>query len=122
MRLRWAAFAMLALAACRSTSVEHRTQGLRELYPADTTTRADVRTSLGGGPILSVTRPEAGWESCSDVDVANRADDVAMETGRQVELVERYILPDGLFGLCYCWFFYDEDDRVVDVAWQYCSD
>ena len=34
----------------------------------------------------------------------------------------RYVGPDGTFGLCYCWFYYDERDKVLDAEWQYHTD
>jgi len=27
-----------------------------------------------------------------------------------------------VFSLCYCWFYYDGADRVLDAEWQYASD
>jgi hypothetical protein len=113
----------LPLGSCRSTSVDYRTDQLREMYPAGTTTRDDVQDRWNGmHPLLSVERPDEGWESCTQAVVARRAHEVSERTGQRVELVERYWGPDGWFGLCYCWYFYDAELHVVDVAWQYCSD
>ena len=73
-------------------------------------------------PSLSIARPEAGWQVDSSELVPWKALSAEMRTGKAVELVERYWGPDGFLSLCYCWFYYDAEDRLVDVEWQYCSD
>ena len=110
--------------ACRSIDPEYRTEVLRELYPAGVTSRDDVRERWNGsGPLLTAWRPYRGWVSSSETAAAERALEVAERTGLQVELVERYWGADGISGgLCYCWYFYDAECRVIDVAWQWCSD
>jgi hypothetical protein len=60
----------------------------------------------------------------SHVDAAAKTPRYLTVTEKQVASLERYWGPDGLMGLglCYCWYFYDEDGKVVDVEWQYKSD
>ena len=113
------------LAGCMSheTYVEKRRQGLLEIYPTETTTRADVAKRWEPTkPEFSYTRPSAGWAALDVSFVGQQVQAVETRIGRSVAVVERYFGVDGLFGLCRCWFYFDSSDRLVDVDWQYVSD
>lgn len=116
---------LLLLGACASleTHALQRSAELRLLYPPGATARADVQSRFGPiTPNLSATRPGAGWADARPRVVGLRALESERRTGKSPSRVERYLAPDGLFSLCYCWFYYDDGDRVVDVEWQYASD
>lgn len=116
---------LLAVTSCRSPEVDERERSaeLRQLYPPGSTTRADVQAKWESAePGISVVRPAAGWQACPNESVRDRVLEVEARTWESVLLAERYWGPDGLFSLCYCWFYYDAEDRLVDVEWQYCSD
>ena len=101
---------------------EKRRQRLLELYPPGKTTRVDVQKKWGTQPVLSETRPVSGWDG-SARPVQEHVAKSEQRTGQAVYRFERYWGPDGASGgLCYCWFYYDVSDRVVDVEWQYSSD
>jgi len=104
--------ALVVLAACASAdeyAAERRVR-LLELHPPGTP-RAQIHKEFGGTePEFSLTRPEAGWRTFESATIGARA------------LAERWFMPDGFFSLCYVWFYYDDDDRVVDAEWQYHTD
>jgi hypothetical protein len=112
------------LSACASYQ-EHaarRTARLREIYPQGTS-RKQVQAKWGQiNPDFSASRPPNGWEVYQSPFVRTKLANVERNTGKRVDLVERYWGPDGLWSLCYCWYFYDSEDRIVDVEWQYKSD
>jgi hypothetical protein len=73
-------------------------------------------------PDFAALRPDAGWDAYQGKHVAKVLADLEVRTGKRIESVERYWGPDGYMSLCYCWFFYDSSDRIVDLEWQYKSD
>ncbi len=100
-----------------------RTEGLRLIYPAGTTSREEVHDKWGGvEPGIAAVRPVGGWQAYSNAYVAEKVSKIEVRTEKGVHRVERFWGPDGLFSLCYCWFYYDARDFVVDVEWQYMSD
>ena len=91
--------------------------------PPGVTTRDDVHKRWEPiGPEFSAQRPAGAWESHDKPAVGARAVKVEERSGKRVALLEAFVGPDGMFGLCTCWFYYDEADRVVDVEWAYHSD
>jgi hypothetical protein len=116
--------ALVALAACASAdeyAAERRVR-LLELHPPGTP-RAQIHKEFGGTePDFSLTRPEAGWRTFESATIGARALASVKRTGEAVARVERWYMPDGFFSLCYVWFYYDDDDRVVDAEWQYHTD
>ncbi len=118
--------ATCALLACGAPDARYPQERRLELlaeYPPGTKL-ADVRAHEGHEPDVAAVRAEAGWTGPSRV----AANAVASErrTGKPVGRVERYSGADpggsSFLSLCHRWFFYDETDRVVDVAWEYMSD
>jgi hypothetical protein len=101
-----------------------RRQRLLEIYPLGTTTRAEVQQKWGQAKWdFSETRPAAGWGAATNRFVGDRALISEQRTGQPVHRIEGQLAPDGLSGsLCRCWFYYDKDDRLVDVDWQWHTD
>src|SRR5262245_33147302 len=121
-------FALLvALTLCGCTSLEdytaQRTARLREMYPPGMS-REEVQAKWGpqAKPDLSVTRPSGGWVTDTNSRFGSYMQKKEASVGKRIESVERYWGPDGLYSLAYCWYYYDENAKVVDVAWQYKSD
>jgi hypothetical protein len=99
-----------------------RTAQLREIYPAGMT-RESIQTRWGQTkPEFSATRPANGWSTYTNQVIAKQLMALETATGKNIQSLEQYWGPDGLFSLCYCWFFYDADNKIVDVEWQYKSD
>jgi hypothetical protein len=93
------------------------------LYPPGKTNRSEVESKWAPTqPDLSEIRPAAGWGSSLNAEVRKRVAASELRTGKAVYRTDRYTGLEDLFSLCYCWFYYDEQDRVVDVEWQYHSD
>jgi len=101
-----------------------RRQKLLAIYPPGTTTRADVQKRWASRqPDLSETRPTAGWTACARPLARVRVMGSEQRTGSPVYRCERYFGPDGWSGgLCWCWFYYDDRDRVIDAEWQWHTD
>jgi hypothetical protein len=114
----------LATVGCASYQ-EHaakRTARLREVYPPGTP-KAEVQSRWGQmKPDFSATRPDQGWDACANRFIAKKLQNEEASTGKSIASVDRYWGPDGLWSLCYCWFYYDSADKIVDVEWQYKSD
>jgi len=100
-----------------------RRERLLALYPPGQTSRADVQARWRPiEPEFSALRPENGWEALGRPRVCEHVAASEARTGKRVQSLECYVGPDGLFGLCYCWFYYDEGDQVLDAEWQYHTD
>ena len=113
-----------------------RRERLLAIYPPGQTSREDVRKRWQPiEPEFKATKPADGWsaeftvihrsgawESASPAVVRTYVMASEQRTGKPVESLECYVGPDGWFGLCYCWFYYDEGDQVVDAEWQYHTD
>lgn len=129
------ALAVLVLAGCSSSKYDpvYRRQKLLEIYPLGTTTRADVVARWSGKkPDFSIERPAGGWSALAPLSINGRQANVAFlidqalvaekRSGVLVHRLERFWGADGMFSLCYCWFYYDLNEKLVDVEWQYMSD
>jgi hypothetical protein len=115
----------IALIGCASTQQNgaERRQKLLEMYPPGSTTRADVQNKWGANHCdFSVTRPTEGWRVYNNDYVRARVENSEQRTGKPVYRCERYMGPDGFLSLACCWYYYDEQDRLVDAEWQYHSD
>ena len=113
----------VALAACAFTE-RGRSDRLREMYPRGTA-RADVIDRFKQQPNVSELRPAAGWAALLEPKayLAERAAGAEGRVGRSPARLDVYVAyPDGVFSLCNVWFYYDEQDRVLDTEWQYHSD
>jgi hypothetical protein len=100
-----------------------RRQRLLEMYPPGKTTREDVQKRWDmHRPDLSVVRPAAGWSECKTGWIRAFVENSERRTGKSVYRFDRYWGPDGVLSLCWCWFCFDENDRLVDAEWQYHSD
>jgi len=119
-----ALFFWLAITGCVSPQ-EHaaeRTARLREMYPRGMSSE-QVQAKWGKiRPDFSASRPATGWDAHSNQYIARKLNGVETSTGMQVQSVDRYWGPDAWMSLCYCWYFYDSDGKIVDVEWQYKSD
>ena len=117
----------LALASCISGQssedyAETRRQKLLEMYPVGKTTQKDIATRFGHAPEVARTRPAKGWEAEQDWWIRSYATKAEQRIHRKIPKLERYFGGDGLFSLCYCWFYYDSRDRLIDAEWQWSSD
>jgi len=101
---------------------EKRRQRLLEMYPVRKTTRKDVEARWGFPPQIKSKRPSAGWKNDPDIWVKNYATKAETRIGKKIAMAERYYGPDGMFSLCYCWFYYDSSGRLLDAEWQWSSD
>ena len=101
---------------------EMRRQRLLEMYPVRKTTQKDVETRFGHPAEVMSTRPAGGWDAEADNWVKTYAARAEVRFGRKIAKVERYIGADGMFSLCYCWFYYDSSNRLLDAEWQWSSD
>ena len=85
--------------------------------------REEVQAKWGKTkPDFSASRPPNGWQAYQNQYIAKKMNDVEASAGKEVDSVDRYWGPDGWMSLCYCWYFYDSDGKIVDVEWQYKSD
>src|SRR5437867_2786498 len=119
-RLTFILFALVISSGCVSYErhAEARRQRLLSLYPPGISTRADVQARWGRiNPEISELRPAGGWAECRLPFVRERCATSERRTGKQVERCDLYWGPDGLVSLCYCWFYYDQSDRLLDVDW-----
>ena len=118
-----AALALLVMVAACASSESHaaaRRQRLLEFYPPGTS-RAQVLGQFGSRPQFSEVRPVTGWTN-SETVVGAKALASERRTGHLPGRVEGYLAPDGWFSLCFCWFFYDEADMLVDAEWEWHTD
>ena len=99
-----------------------RTARLRQFYPAGMTKQEVQAKWHQTKADFSATRPLYGWPAYQNQYIARKIEAIEEKAGKKVESVERYWGPDGLMSLCYCWYFYDSDGKIVDVEWQYKSD
>jgi hypothetical protein len=101
---------------------EKRRQTLLEMYPPRVTTKKDVRAKWSVPPQVEASRPAGGWDSHSEGWVRSYGSNAEKRIGRPIPKLERYYGADGMFSLCYCWFYYDSRDRLLDAEWQWSSD
>ena len=101
---------------------EKRRQTLLEMYPPRVTTKKDVRAKWRLPPQVEASRPAGGWGSHSEGWVRSYGSKAEKRIGRTIPKLERYYGADGMFSLCYCWFYYDSRDRLLDAEWQWSSD
>lgn len=104
-----------------------RTNQYRQDYPPVITSRSDVRGKLKTKPVYSEQRPSMGWQSHANSYLVQKTQKIESSQGRQIFSIEKYILPDSrssldFLSLCQLWFYYDMDEKVVDVEWLYQSD
>ncbi|WP_367871243.1 hypothetical protein [Luteolibacter sp. Populi] len=85
-------------------------------------TRKDIATRFGRAPEVARTRPAKGWEAEQDWWIRSYATKAEQRIHRKIPKLERYFGTDGLFSLCYCWFYYDSRGRLIDAEWQWSSD
>jgi hypothetical protein len=101
-----------------------RRERLLTIYPPGQTTRADVQKKWAPiTPEFTVARPAEGWAALDKPRVRERIAASEQRTGNPVRLVDCYVVADSshsfdIVGLCYCWFYYDAAEKVVDVEWQ----
>jgi hypothetical protein len=116
----------LALVGCTTPEqyAAERRERLLAVYPPGTTTRADVQKKWARRqPDVSETRPASGWTASSQPFVFRRVATSEQRTGKQVYRCERYLGADGVSGgLCWCWFYYDDADHLLDTEWQWHTD
>lgn len=102
--------------------VEMRHQRLLKIYPLRKTTRKDVEAKWRFPAQVKVDRPAAGWDAEPDNWVKTYTTKAEARIEKKIARVERYYGADGIFSLCYCWFYYDSADRLLDAEWQWSSD
>ncbi|MCU0858599.1 MAG: hypothetical protein MUC65_09385 [Pontiellaceae bacterium] len=120
----------LWVAGCTSSNMlnkEYRTNKLREIYPAEVTTKSDIHKKLQTNPDLVIERPETGWIGFNDSSLSQKLLKIEDQTQKDIKLVERYVTYDprssfDFYSLCSLWFYYDSEDRVVDVEWEWHTD
>jgi hypothetical protein len=114
----------LALTGCVSVQQEAatRTDRLRVDYPPGTSKQA-VQSRWGQTrPDYSTSRPSSGWAAHPNSYVAKKLESAEARTGKRIDSVDRYWGLYTSMSLCYCWYFYDSSEKIVDVEWQYKSD
>jgi hypothetical protein len=117
-----AVFSLISSCGSLENHEADRREQLLAIYPPGKTTRTDVQQRWGNPRWdFSETRPAAGW--ATNRFVGARALTSEQRTGQPVHRIEGHLAPDGISGgLCRCWFYYNEDDRLVDVDWQWHTD
>jgi hypothetical protein len=120
-------WASMMISSCYSQKsfddhAEMRRQRLLEMYPPRSTMKKDVRAKWKVPPQVEVSRPAGGWESHSEWWIRSYGSKAETRIGRRIPKLERYYGADGMFSLCYCWFYYDSSDRLIDAEWQWSSD
>ena len=113
------------VASC--TSMEHiasdKREDLLKIYPLETTSRTDVaEKQYPIEPELSRARPDEGWGVAKEPFIANRLPTIEANTGNTVAVFDRYYAPDDLFALCRVWYFFDENNKLIDLEWNYVND
>lgn len=99
-----------------------RTAHLRTMYPPGTS-KNEVQASWGKNrPDFSASRPVNGWSAFPIDGIAKKLLDIEARTGKRIESVDRFWGPDEWMSLCYCWYYYDAEGKIIDVEWQYKSD
>lgn len=101
---------------------EERRQTLLGMYPVGKTTRAQVQERFGHEPRERSKRPAGGWAKHQDPWISRYAVKAEQRISRKIPSLDRYYGADGLLSLCYCWFYFDSRDRVIDAEWQWSSD
>lgn len=119
-----ACISALLLTSCyHYNNAEMRRRQLLEMYPVGKTTREDIQARFGDrNPELRATRPAAGWEAYPNPWVRSYTTKAEQRIHRKIPEVDRYFGADGLFSLCYCWFYFDSKHRLIDAEWQWSSD
>jgi hypothetical protein len=116
----------VALIGCTTPEqyAAQRRQRLLAAYPPGTTTRADVQKRWSPTqPDISETRPASGWSASPQPFARARVAASEQRTSSTVYSCDRYFGPDGRSeGLCWCWFYYDDRERLVDAEWQWHTD
>ena len=115
--------AMALLSGCQSYEQHsaERTAKLRELYPPGTSKEA-IHAKWGSKPDFSASRPTDGWKVYPNKYLAKVVNTLETKTGKKIDSLERFWGADGLSSLARCYYYYDSDDRLVDVEWEYMSD
>jgi hypothetical protein len=117
----------MALSGCESPEryTQRRTEKLQAMYPAGTD-RTDVEKRFEPlKPQISETRPGAGWDAFSKYPgMIPHITAVEQRSGKTVNRCDRYSAPDGFLSmsLCFAWFYYDAQDKVVEAEWEFQSD
>ncbi|MDF7800665.1 hypothetical protein P4C99_14400 [Pontiellaceae bacterium B1224] len=120
----------LWITGCTSSNMldeEYRTNQLRELYPAEVTTKSKIHERLQSKPNVLIERPENGWEDYDDPLLSQKLLTIEKQTGKRIQRVERYIKHDprsssDFYSLCNLWYYYDSEERLVDVVWEHHTD
>ena len=119
-------FAVALLSGCKSVSspqyAAERTAKLREMYPPGTSKQAVQAKWQQTKPDFTASRPSNGWEAWPNKNLAQVLIALETKTGQKIETVERYWGPDGFLSLARVWYYYDSNDRIIDVEWEYMSD
>ena len=132
-----AAALLMVLIGCQATDPTYRRQRLLELYPPGQTTRAQVQEKFSNYKMsqLSAIRTESGWNyeqqgvqarAMNDASIRSGVRASENRTGKEVYRCDCYWSPDprasSPASLCFCWFYYDQHDILLDAEWQYASD
>jgi hypothetical protein len=118
--------ASIVISSCYSQKTfddhaEMRRQRLLEMYPPRVTTKKDIRAKWNTLPQVEASRPTGGWNSHSEGWVRSYGSKAEKRIGRPIAKLERYYGADGMLSLCYCWFYYDSKNRLLDAEWQWSS-
>jgi len=122
----FAVAAVVGMAFVSCGSMENYAAKRREQLLADydlgKTTRAEIDGRWKHADLRGV-RPTNGWVAFAPKFVGDRMRASEQRTGRAVYGFDRYMVPDGWSGgLCNLWFYYDEQDKLVDADWEYHTD
>lgn len=119
-------FVVTLLFGCRSVSSKQyaaeRTAKLRQIYPPGTSKAAVQAGWQQTKPDFTASRPSNGWETWPNKNLAQVLIALETKTGKKIESVERYWGADEWMSLARCYYYYDANDSLVDVKWEYMSD
>ena len=97
---------------------QKRHDDLAAQFPPGKTTRGTVLQHFSYSEAeVSEFRPRAGWEKCRNPEVARLCTARERALGKRINRCERYSSGD-LFTVGVIWFYYDLEDRLLDVEWQ----
>lgn len=86
----------------------------------------DVKT-FGVRSVESAFRLSRRLFGVRGLDRAFRLLSIENQTQKKIQLVENYVTYDprssfDFYSLCSLWFYYDSEDRLIDVEWEYYTD
>jgi hypothetical protein len=92
------------------------------MYPPGMSKQAVQTRWRQSKPDFSASRPTDGWDAYPNKYLAKALIAVETKTGKKIASVERFWGADGWMSLARCYYYYDANDCLIDVEWEYMSD